>query len=105
MKITVPVMFALIVALALPSMALAQDPSGKTLYRKYCNMCHPNGGNIMKPGFGLHKADLEKNGVKTEKDIIDKMRHPGTGMPAFSKDKISDSDADAIADYIMKTFK
>ncbi|MDA8088781.1 MAG: c-type cytochrome [Nitrospiraceae bacterium] len=105
MKIPVPVMFALIAAIALPSAAFAKGPSGKALFQKNCASCHANGGNMDNPEYTLHKKDLKKHGVKTAKDIVGKMRHPGPGMPTFSKEKIPDSQAKAIASYIMKTFK
>jgi len=43
--------------------------------------------------------------VKNAKDIIAKMRKPGPGMTAFDKKTISDKEAKAIADYILKTYK
>jgi cytochrome c6 len=33
------------------------------------------------------------------------MRNPGPGMTKFDKKTISDKEARAIADYILKTFK
>ena len=41
----------------------------------------------------------------TKADIVDKMRHPGKGMSTWSAATLPDSDAQEIADYILKTFK
>ncbi len=79
--------------------------TGEALFKENCSPCHPDGGNIVNPSFTLHKKDREAHGVKTSKDIVGKMRNPGPGMTKFDKNTISDKDAEAIADYIMKTFK
>jgi cytochrome c6 len=78
---------------------------GKKEFQEHCAECHVNGGNIMNPAKTLSKKDREANGVKTAKDIIDKMRNPGPGMTKFDKKAISDKEAKAIADYIVKNFK
>ena len=38
-------------------------------------------------------------------DIVAKMRNPGPGMTKFEKKDVSDKEARAIAEYILKTFK
>ncbi len=43
--------------------------------------------------------------MKSAEDIIGKMRNPGPGMTQFDAKTISDEEARAIADYILKTFK
>jgi cytochrome c6 len=78
--------------------------TGKELFEKHCAVCHPDGGNIVNPEYTLHKKDREKHGVKTVKDIIDKMRNPGPGMNQFDKKMIPDDQAKKIAEYILKTF-
>jgi cytochrome c6 len=79
--------------------------NGAEEFQNHCAVCHPDGGNIINPAFTLHKKDRLKNGVKTSKDIIGKMRNPGPGMTKFDKDTLSDEKAKAIADYILKTYK
>jgi cytochrome c6 len=79
--------------------------NGAEQFKNNCAVCHPDGGNIINPAFTLHKKDRVKNGVKTAKDIIGKMRNPGPGMTKFDKNTIPDNEAKAIADYILKTFK
>ncbi len=78
---------------------------GKKEFEEHCAVCHKDGGNLVNPAKTLHKRDREANGVKTAKDIIGKMRKPGPGMTQFDKKTISDKEAKAIADYILKTFK
>ena len=53
----------------------------------------------------LHKKNLEAKGVKTTADIVQKMRHPGPGMTRFDEKMISNKNATAIAEYILKTFQ
>ncbi|HLO25568.1 MAG TPA: c-type cytochrome [Geobacteraceae bacterium] len=82
-----------------------QKIDGKKEFQEHCAECHVNGGNMIKPDKTLSKKDREANGVKTAKDIIGKMRNPGPGMTKFDKKTVSDKEAKAIADYIIKTFK
>jgi cytochrome c6 len=77
----------------------------KKEFEKHCATCHPDGGNMINPAKPLGKEALEKNGVKSWKDIVAKMRNPGPGMTKFGKKEISDKEARAIAEYILKTFK
>jgi cytochrome c6 len=37
--------------------------------------------------------------------VVKTMRNPGPGMTAFDAKTISDQDAKAIAEYVLKTFK
>jgi cytochrome c6 len=53
----------------------------------------------------LDRKSLKANGVKSAKDIIGKIRNPGPGMTKFDEKTISNKEAKAIADYILKTFK
>lgn len=75
--------------------------NGEELFKQHCNVCHPNGGNIIKPHETLHKGERE---VNTVEEIVGKMRNPGQGMSKFDSNILPDSDAKAIAEYILKTF-
>lgn len=99
---------AAIVAVSLllcQSPAQAEANTGKAKFEEHCAVCHANGGNIVKADKTLMRKDREKYGVKTAKGIVNTMRNPGVGMPPFDKKTLSDKDAEAIADYILKTFK
>lgn len=85
--------------------ASAFAATGEELYKQHCASCHPDGGNIIKPKYTLHKKDMAREGIKDAKGIIKIIRKPEAGMTAFDKKTISDKDAQAIADYILKTFK
>ena len=78
---------------------------GKKEFEEHCVVCHKDGGNMITPAKTLSKKDRTANGVKSAKDIIKLMRKPGPGMTAFDSKTISDKEAKAIADYIIKTFK
>lgn len=85
--------------------ATAFAASGEELFKQHCAACHPDGGNVIKPKYTLHKKDLAKEGIKDAKGIIKVMRNPEAGMTKFDKSTVSDKDAKAIADYVLKTFK
>jgi cytochrome c6 len=72
--------------------------TGEDVFKAKCASCHPDGGNIMNP-----KETLK--GMKSSKEIIKKIRKGGGGMTAFDAKALSDADAKAVADYIIKTFK
>ena len=91
----------IIAALALSITSLASAAfaaGGEEIYKAKCAACHPDGGNIMKPGETL-------KGMKDSKKIVAKIRKGGGGMTAFDAKAISDAEAKAVADYIIKTFK
>ena len=79
--------------------------SGEELFKDNCAACHPDGGNIINPADTLHKKDRDAHGIKTTAAIVQKMRHPGPGMTEFDEKMISDKNATAIAEYILKTFQ
>ncbi len=79
--------------------------SGETEFKEHCAICHPDGSNVVTPEKSLLKKDLDANGIRKPADIIKKMRNPGPGMTKFDKKTVSDKEARAIADYVLKTFK
>lgn len=78
---------------------------GKAKFDQHCASCHPKGGNIVNAQKGLSKKALAANGIKTEKDIVAKMRTPGPGMTKFDAKTVPDAEAKAIAKYVLATFK
>ena len=106
----------LIVTVAMLSLTMLATPGfsdtkkgekvdGKKEFQEHCAACHPNGKNIVNPAKTLSKASLAAHGVKTEKDIVAKMRNPGPGMTKFDAKAVPDKEAKAIGEYILKTFK
>ena len=79
--------------------------TGEAEFKEHCSVCHAGGGNIVKADKSLSRKDREKHGIKTAKDIVNLMRKPGEGMTTFDKKTVSDKQAKAIAEYIIKTFK
>lgn len=79
--------------------------SGEALFKQHCAVCHPAGGNIVNPKRTLHKKDLDQYGIKNREGIVKYLRKPGPGMPVFDAKTITDKDANAIADYVLKAFK
>lgn len=83
----------------------AEAKTGEALFNQHCTVCHPDGGNTINPQKTLHRRNREENGIITAEDIIRNMRNPGPGMLVFDEKTISDTDAKAIAEYVLKTFK
>jgi cytochrome c6 len=79
--------------------------NGMKEFQKNCAVCHPNGGNIINPVKPLTAKSLKANGVVGVKGIVAKMRNPGPAMTRFDEKTLSDKEANAIAQYILKTFK
>jgi cytochrome c6 len=84
------------------SVAAATD--GKALFDRYCSGCHYEGKNSIYPGKPLYRLYREANGLRTNRDLVAKMRRGGQGMPGFAPRQLPDADAKAIAEYIMRTF-
>ena len=105
------VVMCLVVVVAISGLALAgiakgaDKKSGEELFKQHCAACHLDGKNIVNPKKTLNKKDLEANKVKSAEDIVKLMRNPGPGMVKFDDKTISEKDAKAIAEYILKTFK
>jgi cytochrome c6 len=81
-----------------------ESSKGEELFKFNCTVCHPNGENVINKDKTLHKADLDKNGIKAPDDIVHLMRNPGPGMRKFDENTISDKDAHEIAEYVLKAF-
>jgi len=77
---------------------------GGELFSRYCEGCHPGGGNSIYPQKSLHRMNLAANGITTPADIVAIIRNPGQGMKQFDKHTIPDPDAFAIAQYILATY-
>ena len=94
------------VAPAVPA-ATAQEqvPDGEALFQQYCSSCHPDGGNASDPKRTLHGSVLKSNRITTPEDIVRIMRNPLSRMIRFDVSALSDRDARAIAEYVLKTFR
>lgn len=86
------------------SVETPRTADGRLLFMQYCSGCHPDGGNAINPAKGLGKIDRQANGIVTARDILARMRNPGPGMPRFDRARLPDSEAEAIADYVLKSY-
>lgn len=77
---------------------------GRELFSYHCAGCHPDGENSVYPQKTLHRMDLKANGITTPAGIVAIMRRPERKMKPFDKKSIPDTDALAIAHYILATF-
>lgn len=78
---------------------------GEALFRQYCAACHPDGGNVSDPRRTLYGSALKSNHITTPEDIVRIMRNPLSRMIRFDRSTLSDRDARAIAEYVLKTFR
>lgn len=103
--LSLSLLFVFALAFILNAGIAVSEESGEALFKEHCALCHPDGGNIVKPEKTLSSKNLHKNGIKTVNDIVRIMRNPNPGMLKFDEKKVSNHDAEEIAEYILKTFK
>jgi mono/diheme cytochrome c family protein len=60
---------------------------------------------VINPSKSLFAQDLKKNKIETPEAIVNIIRKAPAGMTSFSETVLSDKDAEAIARYILQTFK
>ena len=65
--------------------AAATQDAGEALFKKHCSACHPKASKL-----------------KSVTGMVNKMRNPPPYMPSFDEYKISDNEAQKIADYIYR---
>ncbi|MDH4099636.1 MAG: c-type cytochrome [Nitrospirota bacterium] len=99
-KITAVIAAAFLVS----SVSVALASNGEEVFNKNCKACHANGGNIANPKKTLKKADMDANNLKTVDDVVKLIRNATKPMPSYDASKISDADAKAVSEYILKTF-
>jgi len=63
-----------------------QQAEGAELFQKHCLACHP--GKLKTLTYG---------------DLVDSVRTPPIGMPAFNEQKLSDEQVRAIGDHLYQT--
>jgi cytochrome c6 len=103
------VVIAMVMVFCCAAVTRGQNPAavseGEVLFKQYCQACHPGGKNVMNPAKTLFAQDLKKNTIETPEAIVKMIRKAPPGMTSFDEKVISDKDADAIARYILQTFK
>jgi mono/diheme cytochrome c family protein len=80
----------------------AGDPKrGEQLFAASCSMCHPQGGNVLKPGKELKGENFLKQFPK-DADIVCVIRKgvPKSVMQPFPKQSVSDEQVADIVAYI-----
>jgi len=96
-------------AVVAPTVPAAATPEpvrdGEALFKQYCAVCHPDGGNATDPGRTLYGSVLKRRHITTPEDIVRIMRNPLSRMIRFDAATIPDRDARAIAEYILTKFK
>ena len=76
-----------------PAMAAGNPAAGAAIFAGNCQACHAGGGNIIKPGASLSKADLEANGKYSVDAIYNQVMKGQPPMPSFAylgKQKVED---------------
>jgi mono/diheme cytochrome c family protein len=98
---------AMILFTALASAAMAESPQpapdGKALYREKCVMCHDKTGM----GTGLLSRRMKVAELLLRTDLVPafvvQVARAGVGnMPPIPRGEVSDSELQAIADYLAK---
>ena len=76
-----------------PPLKTPGEKQGEVLYMRFCDQCHPGGSGGLGPGLNNKPAP----GAAIRLQIREGMG----AMPAFGKNEISDSEVDAIIEYMM----
>ena len=79
----------------------AQDADGKALYDKKCAMCHGKDGVAKKMAEGSANLN-DPEWQKTSLDEVIKVIAEGKGKMKGYKDKLSDEEIKAVAEYCKK---
>jgi len=72
--------------------------AGESVFQQRCSMCHPDGGNIVKPDKPIRGSSK----LKDLKTFVGYIRSPYAPMPAFPSSEISEEKARELYDYIVK---
>jgi cytochrome c6 len=92
----------LTVSLTSPTWAEGLTASAQTsaLFEVHCAGCHLNGGNIIRRGKTLKLKALQKNKVDSVAAIATLITNGKNNMSAY-RDKLSTSEINALADYVL----
>lgn len=88
-----------------PSAPAEPGKTGADLFKQYCTVCHPDGGNTINPKKTLKAKALAESKITKPEDVVRVMRNPGPGMNKFDEATVPDSDAKKIGEYVLATFK
>ncbi len=79
-------------------------PNPQALFEAHCSSCHAHGGNLIRRGKNLQQKTLLRNGYG-EVGAIATLITQGKGvMPAYA-DRLSESEIEAIAQYVLEQAK
>jgi cytochrome c6 len=102
MKTRLTILSAVLAGLSLANSVLAADAeAGRKIFLNSCSGCHNNGMNMLAPEKTLKKSALEKNGMFSEKAIINQVTNGKSPMPAFGS-QLSADDIENVAAYVLK---
>ncbi|MGH7899452.1 MAG: c-type cytochrome [Candidatus Binatia bacterium] len=96
--------FALGLLLASGAVSAVAGADGKSLYESKCTMCHEKDGAPKKMGEGSASFNDPKWQAANSVDAIAKVIAEGKGKMKPYKDKLSEEEIKAVADY-LKTLK
>lgn len=74
-----------------------QYKAGERVFLANCSVCHPQGGNVIKPQMPIYGSPR----LKDLKTFIKWIRHPDPPMPVFSPSKLSDQEAGELYQYAV----
>jgi uncharacterized membrane protein len=70
---------------------------GMELFSRYCNACHPGGGNVIEHG----KAIIGSPELKDFQRFLHWIRRPEEPMPQFHESRISDAEVKQLYEYVV----
>jgi hypothetical protein len=78
-----------------------KDKTGREAFQTNCSPCHPDGGNVVKPG----KPMKDSKKLANFKTFLAWIRNPVQTMPTFPPSQITDEQAREMYDYILTASK
>lgn len=83
-----------------PDKPVITQDEGELLFENHCSGCHPGGGNMQNPDKPI-QGSLKLKNFETFNAFV---RDPGGSMPPFSPDLISDTQVQALYQYLSKNY-
>ncbi len=74
-----------------------QYKAGERIFLANCSVCHPQGGNVIKPQAPIHGSPK----LKDLKTFVGWIRNPDPPMPVYSPSKLPDQEAGELYQYTV----
>ncbi len=91
----------LLLIICLQQPVLADTVDGAKIFEANCAGCHINGGNIIRRGKNLKMRALKRYKMESVEAISHIVTYGKNNMSAY-KDRLSESEIQAVSTYVLK---